>query len=183
MSQGLNLVKPEHDFQIDPALADDTDLFLDEGYDLATNINQISQAAHQLEVDEATASVLKASLAKATSLDSTSITNQDGTVFINPTVYHAPFSKPMRDENTPFPEHYAFSTRAEFNIWLAGESSWCHYVQRRTTTPAKRAEERMRARLKAHERALAGGFSHTLIQSNPGRVLIFSFLFSSDVGG
>jgi hypothetical protein len=45
--------------------------------------------------------------------------------------------------------------RAEFDVWFEGESSWCHFVQRRTTTPEKRAEERLRARIKAHERMLA----------------------------
>lgn len=67
----------------------------------------------------------------------------------------APFSRPTRDDNTPHPELLAFSNRAEFDVWFEGESSWCHFVQRRTTTPEKRAEERLRARIKAHERLLA----------------------------
>lgn len=68
----------------------------------------------------------------------------------------APFSRPIRTEGqTPHPEMLAFTNRAEFDVWFEGESSWCHFVQRRTTTPQKRAEERLRARVKAHEKMLA----------------------------
>ncbi|BEJ11383.1 hypothetical protein CspHIS471_0108050 [Cutaneotrichosporon sp. HIS471] len=67
----------------------------------------------------------------------------------------APFSRPQRDDTTPHPELLSFTNRAEFDVWFEGESSWCHFVQRRTTTPEKRAEERLRARIKAHERMLA----------------------------
>jgi hypothetical protein len=75
---------------------------------------------------------------------------------INPTTHLAPFSRPNRDENTPHPEIIQFTNRAEFEMWFAGEDSWCHFVQRRVTTPEKRSEERARARQKAHEKALAG---------------------------
>ncbi|KAL1409967.1 hypothetical protein Q8F55_003966 [Vanrija albida] len=74
---------------------------------------------------------------------------------ITPPAHIAPFSRPQRDDNTPHPEILAFANRAEFEVWFEGESSWCHFVQRRTTTPEKRAEERLRARIKAHERMLA----------------------------
>lgn len=67
----------------------------------------------------------------------------------------APFSRPQRGDTTPHPELLVFANRAEFDVWFEGESSWCHFVQRRTTTPEKRAEERLRARIKAHENMLA----------------------------
>ncbi|KAL7418310.1 hypothetical protein Q5752_006768 [Cryptotrichosporon argae] len=72
-----------------------------------------------------------------------------------PQIYLAPFARPDRDESTPHPLEMTFATRPEFEQWLEGESSWCHFVQRRFTTPEKRAEERLRARVKAHERLVA----------------------------
>ena len=74
---------------------------------------------------------------------------------VNPPVHHAPYSRQMRDESTPHPEHIQFNNRAMFEEWLEGERSWCHLVQRRTTTPEKRAEERIKARIKAHEKMIA----------------------------
>jgi hypothetical protein len=73
----------------------------------------------------------------------------------NPTSHLAPFVKPQRGDGTPHPEPLLFTSRPEFENWLAGESSWCHYVQRRVTNPEKRADERLKARMRAHERSLA----------------------------
>ena len=81
-------------------------------------------------------------------------TGQEDNPTLNPPVHTAPYSKPDRDDHTPNPEHITFSARYLFNVWLEGESSWCHFVQRRTTTPEKRAEERMKARIKAHEKMI-----------------------------
>jgi hypothetical protein len=78
------------------------------------------------------------------------------TPITNPTIHLAPFSRPDRDDDSPHPEHIRFPTKAEFESWFAGEDSWCHFVQRRVTTPEKRSEERAKARIRAHERALAG---------------------------
>ncbi|KAI9633924.1 uncharacterized protein MKK02DRAFT_38596 [Dioszegia hungarica] len=69
---------------------------------------------------------------------------------------HYPLVRPQRDDNTPYPEEHVFPTKAEFDVWMAAESSWCHYVQRRITNPEKRADERAKARDRAHERKLAG---------------------------
>ena len=77
------------------------------------------------------------------------------------TIHLAPFSKANRQDDDPHPEHMQFVTKSDFDIWFAGETSWCHFVQRRTTTPEKRAQERMRARRAAHEKALAGEPSRT----------------------
>lgn len=76
---------------------------------------------------------------------------------VNVAIAHvAPFARPNRtDEATPHPETLEFSSRPDFEVWFQGESSWCHFVQRRTTTPEKRAKERLRARIKAHEKLLA----------------------------
>lgn len=74
----------------------------------------------------------------------------------NPTASLAPFIKPERSEDTPHPEQIYFANRDDFEEWLKGESSWCHYVQRRVTNPEKRAEERLKARVRAHERAVEG---------------------------
>jgi hypothetical protein len=81
----------------------------------------------------------------------------------NPVAHLAPFVKPQRGDDTPHPEQLLFRSRGEFDEWLGGESSWCHYVQRRVTNPEKRAEERLKARLKAHERTLAGKSTKNLI--------------------
>ncbi|OCF38142.1 hypothetical protein I316_00366 [Kwoniella heveanensis BCC8398] len=73
----------------------------------------------------------------------------------DPILYLAPFNKPHRDEaTTPHPEYYLFASREKFRQWLEAESSWCHYVQRRTTTPDKRSAERFQARLRAYNRQL-----------------------------
>jgi hypothetical protein len=74
----------------------------------------------------------------------------------NPVAHLAPFIKPQRGEDTPHPEQLVFQARDDFEGWLNGESSWCHYVQRRVTNPEKRADERLKARLKAHQRTLSG---------------------------
>jgi hypothetical protein len=76
---------------------------------------------------------------------------------VNPPVHHAPYSRQVRDESMPHPEHIQFDNRTMFEEWLEGERSWCHLVQRRTTTPEKRAEERIKARIKAHEKMIASG--------------------------
>jgi len=158
MSEPYNLATATEDFQIDPSLADDEGIFLPED-----DQEPIEPEATQAELDEATASAITASLAEAcqqqVATPATGRLGDEKTPNPNPIIHLAPFSKPNRGENTPYPEHLEFINRADFEVWLSGESSWCHYVQRRTTTPEKRAEERMRARLKAHERALAGQFS------------------------
>ena len=74
----------------------------------------------------------------------------------NPVSNMAPFIRPQRGDDTPHPEQFLFKGRDDFEEWLSGESSWCHYVQRRVTNPEKRAEERLKARMRAHERTLAG---------------------------
>lgn len=73
----------------------------------------------------------------------------------------APFIKPQRTAESPHPEQLLFGTRNAFEDWLKGESSWCHYVQRRVTNPEKRAEERLKSRIRAHERTLAGKLRHS----------------------
>lgn len=67
-----------------------------------------------------------------------------------------PFIRPQRDENTECPIEQVFPNKEEFEVWLATESAWCHYVQRRVTNPEKRAEERARARDKINEKKMAG---------------------------
>jgi hypothetical protein len=79
-----------------------------------------------------------------------------GDVTKNPVLHMAPFVRPQRGDDTPHPEQLVFMNRDIFERWISGESSWCHYVQRRVTNPEKRAEERLKARLRAHERTLAG---------------------------
>ncbi|TYJ57082.1 hypothetical protein B9479_002183 [Cryptococcus floricola] len=75
----------------------------------------------------------------------------------NPTVYMAPFSKPERSqEDTPQPAYYVFDNRQAFNAWLDGEGSWCHFVQRRSTTPDKRSQERLQTRMAKHNKKLEG---------------------------
>jgi hypothetical protein len=66
-----------------------------------------------------------------------------------------PYVRPQRDESTPYPLLETYESKADFEVWLAEESSWCHYVQRRVTNPEKRAEERARARDKAFDKKLA----------------------------
>ncbi|WVQ84339.1 hypothetical protein IAT38_006491 [Cryptococcus sp. DSM 104549] len=66
----------------------------------------------------------------------------------------APFARPDRTDATPNPVHYVFTGRAEFDEWLEGENSWCHFVQRRTTTPDKRSAERLQARIRAYNKTL-----------------------------
>ncbi|WVR07775.1 hypothetical protein IAU60_004818 [Kwoniella sp. DSM 27419] len=73
----------------------------------------------------------------------------------NPTLNVAPFNRPNRDDNTPHPQYHLFNNRGDFNRWLDAECSWCHYVQRRTTTPDKRSAERLQARIRAHNRQMA----------------------------
>lgn len=77
----------------------------------------------------------------------------------NPVAHLAPFIKPQRGEGSPHPEQLVFRARDDFEEWLNGESSWCHYVQRRITNPEKRADERLKARIKAHERNLSSKLS------------------------
>ena len=151
MAEPLNLATAAETFDIDPALTDD-----DQGLFLPMEDNGIIPP--HAEIDDATATAITASLAEASQQCFSPVVGDEYTPNTDPIVHAAPFSKPNRNERTPYPEHLLFPARAKFEIWLSGESSWCHYVQRRTTTPEKRAEERMRARLKAHERALAGKF-------------------------
>lgn len=89
----------------------------------------------------------------------------------NPATNLAPFIKPQRQEDSAHPELIYFAARSEFEEWLKGESSWCHYVQRRVTNPEKRAEERLKARVRAHDRAIAGKLLKTrrVIQSPSGK--------------
>ena len=164
MPDPLNLASASEDYQIDPSLVGDEHIYLpitDDKPDLSPsdiNVN-FSNLPTDAEIDQ----TLVTSLAEATSQDrehqpatGTSRVGEEAIPNPNPVVHQAPFVKPARGDDTPYPEHLLFANRVEFEAWLSGESSWCHYVQRRTTTPEKRAEERMRARLKAHERALAG---------------------------
>ncbi|WWC64684.1 uncharacterized protein I303_107295 [Kwoniella dejecticola CBS 10117] len=73
----------------------------------------------------------------------------------DPPLHIAPFSRPSRTvEDTPLPLFLTFGSRPDFLRWLDAESSWCHFVQRRTTTPDKRSAERLQARIRAHERSL-----------------------------
>lgn len=67
----------------------------------------------------------------------------------------APYFKPQRDESTPHPLYIHFAARSEFEYWLQGEDSWTHYVLKRYTTPQMRADQRLRAREKAHAAQLA----------------------------
>ncbi|WRT70328.1 uncharacterized protein IL334_007326 [Kwoniella shivajii] len=79
---------------------------------------------------------------------------QENNPINNPSLHIAPFSKPIRDESTPLPLYLLFDSKANFIRWLDAESSWCHFVQRRTTTPDKRSAERLQARIRAHNRSL-----------------------------
>ncbi|WWC71920.1 uncharacterized protein I206_105879 [Kwoniella pini CBS 10737] len=72
-----------------------------------------------------------------------------------PPLHIAPFSRPSRSiEDTPLPLYLHFGSKNHFLRWLDAESSWCHFVQRRTTTPDKRSAERLQARMRAHQRSL-----------------------------
>lgn len=168
------------DHNIDPSLREGSQqLFnlIDEkpdDLDGHIHIPQQSSEHEQNRIDEATASAITASLAE--SLQSPIISDpiatqdpnithalhhlEDGSNEDNP-IYSAPpqiapFSRPERNENTAHPLYYQFESREEFDAWLRGESSWCHFVQRRSTTPEKRAEERLKAREKLHERIVSG---------------------------
>lgn len=120
-------------------------------------------------LDDAAVRAIKASLSQAQARQESETSELEGEETVNPEdlrwgdkdkpihnppVHMAPYSKPDRNEETPHPEHMTFDNRSEFESWLQGESSWCHFVQRRTTTPHKRAAERAKAREKAHEKAL-----------------------------
>lgn len=164
----------ELDFPLDPTLGDDSaDLFLPEEPEHDT-IN-----AHRDDVttlDDAAVSAIKASLSQAQAasraqdtVEATTINTQangDGLTdhrrgseenpVINPELHVAPYSREVRDDDTPLPQHLTFQTRTMFDEWLEAECSWCHFVQRRTTTPEKRAEERVKGRIKAHEKLLLG---------------------------
>ncbi|UOH83599.1 hypothetical protein LQV05_006332 [Cryptococcus neoformans] len=73
----------------------------------------------------------------------------------NPSVCPAPFIRPDRHDGiTPSPIYYVFADRTTFNAWLEGESSWCHFVQRRSTTPDKRSAERLQTRIAKHNKKL-----------------------------
>lgn len=170
----------DHDssFPIDPSLDADNeaDLFLPEvPGDDASNDHQHEVAT----LDDAAVSAIKASLSQAqaasraqdridsstidgpANLDTIDEDNRTGTEdnpIANPETHIAPYSRVIRDDDWPLPEHQTFTTREMFTEWLEGESSWCHFVQRRTTTPQKRAEERVRGRIKAHEKMLMGEY-------------------------
>lgn len=148
-TEPLNLATAAENFDIDPSLTDD-----DQGLYLPMDDN--GAIPSHADIDDATATAITASLAEASQHIFAPAAGDEYTPITDPIIHAAPFIRPNRDEHTPYPEHLVFPARERFEIWLSGESSWCHYVQRRTTTPEKRAEERMRARLKAHERALAG---------------------------
>ena len=160
-------------FPLDPALTQATEPLFDQEFE---DIQQ--------DLDEATASAITATLAEAhaqeaeeqaraeaeaaAAVAAAAAANEDddlkddedvvhgGGAVSQPTVHSAPFNRPKRGQDTPCPELYVFANKAEFNVWLEGESSWCHYVQRRNTNPDKRAEERLRARQKAHAARIAG---------------------------
>ena len=173
-------VTHQHEYHLDPDLHHDhRDLFLPEGeihddihHHVKVDADDGSGEAHQAHlgsehgIDDAAVSAIKASLSQAQAqvlaqaVDAGQRGDQTGdesNPTIDPIPHLAPFSKGERDENTPHPEYITFTTREAFDKWLTGESSWCHFVQRRTTTPEKRAEERMKARLRAHEKMLMRG--------------------------
>ncbi|ORY26694.1 hypothetical protein BCR39DRAFT_540463 [Naematelia encephala] len=159
-SQPLNLHDATRvDFPIDPNLQDDDDgLFLPEDPDV---IQPPAPSQADFDAVEAiTASLKQAN--EASIVGSGPLLTEDGgvpgdqhNIIHDPRPLIAPFVKPDRSDDTPHPEYIMFSSRVLFEAWIKGESSWCHFVQRRTTTPDKRSVERMRARERAHERSLA----------------------------
>jgi hypothetical protein len=170
-----NQSQPINNSHIDPTLHDH--LYSHQSQEVADAIlhNTDYNAESQLpvEMDEATASAIKASIDNSHAQqhahyheqdrldagfdDYNFLPGEEENPTISPAPQHAPFDKPNRIEGTtPCPEHFHFSSRAEFDLWFAGETSWCHFVQRRSTTPDTRAEERMKMRIRAYERALAG---------------------------
>jgi hypothetical protein len=182
-------VAHDSDFPIDPVLdPDNQDLFLPEEpadpskrHDTLDAANGINHDDHlEAGLDDAAVSAIKASLSQAQAQADLHHANGSNTVATaygagteenpieNPTIHMAPYSRPERGEGTPHPEYMVFPMREMFLDWLKGESSWCHFVQRRTTTPAKRAEERMKARLKAHEKMLMGEFFGSLTRPSAG---------------
>lgn len=78
--------------------------------------------------------------------------DNDGHDIPDPTISIIRYARPP---DTPHPEEFSFATKQEFETWIEGELCWCHYIQRRVTTPQKRAEERVRAREKAYEKKMA----------------------------
>ncbi|EIW72270.1 hypothetical protein M231_04954 [Tremella mesenterica] len=140
---------------IDPLLQDDA-LFLPEGHfngidDVAANA--LTATLAEAHAREAEAVERERSQEELPPIPSASMIDPD--VIRHPRVYMAPYDRPERGDDTPHPVKYAFDTRAEFQVWFEGESSWCHYVQRRKTNPEKRAEERMKTRVKNYEKNLA----------------------------
>ncbi|WVW86052.1 hypothetical protein I302_108090 [Kwoniella bestiolae CBS 10118] len=91
---------------------------------------------------------------KKTKVDDT-LPGCEGNPISNPPLHIAPFSKPDRQAGTtPLPLYLLFQDKTQFLRWLDAESSWCHFVQRRTTTPDKRSAERLQSRIRAHNRSL-----------------------------
>ncbi|OCF61215.1 hypothetical protein L486_00861 [Kwoniella mangroviensis CBS 10435] len=79
----------------------------------------------------------------------------EGNPIPNPTLHIAPFSKPDRQiGSTPLPLYLQFPNKGQFLRWLDAENSWCHFVQRRTTTPDKRSAERLQSRIRAHNKSM-----------------------------
>lgn len=171
----LSLADVTHDtdFTIDTSLDPDTQgLFLPEDPEDGSTHDHTVTDTENVDIDttfdDAAVSAIKASLSQAQAqadLANNTLTgiieNQDliGTEdhpIENATVHMAPYSRAERTESSPHPEHLLFPIKEMFMEWFDGEKSWCHYVQRRTTTPAKRSEERIKARLRAHEKMLMG---------------------------
>lgn len=76
------------------------------------------------------------------------------------------YGRPLRDDNTPHPEMIDFNSKTDFELWLEGELAWCHYIQRRITTPQKRAAERAKARDQKYYKAVYGmSLRHTVTHS------------------
>jgi hypothetical protein len=185
----LNLASAEEEFLIDPSLNDvghlhqhsqdheDDELFLpaypqegDHEHDSRAEedaVTAIKNSLSRSQAHEAYSTTLDDIAGPSTHLGDTDLENDasrplgsESNPRINPEPHIAPHSRSVRDVNThAHPEWLVFPDRAAFEGWFAGESSWCHYVQRRTTTPQKRAEERIKGRIKAYEQSLQSTFS------------------------
>lgn len=148
-TQPINLhdAQSAYTMQIDPMLQDDDELFLPED----------PQGQSQADIDAVQA--ITASLKQANGVASDGEEEQQGDQRVrDPPPHIAPFSRPTRREGAVEPEYMVFTSRDTFESWLGGESSWCHFVQRRTTTPEKRAEDRMKARVRTYEKSLSSSF-------------------------
>ena len=165
------------DFVIDPTLSaeDAAEYFLNHTGDEKPDTADVEETFDadaipvDQDIDDATVIAIKESLSQAQARDEALQKTEGKTGDAenptrNPPSFYAPFAKFEREEDTPNPENIVFDDRAKFNEWLGGESSWCHFVQRRTITPERRAEERLKARKKAHDKAVSGAFYASHVQ-------------------